>query len=258
MCNPRRIRVTVTREIAEAWQHEISRTVSLSAQVTGEARVCRSLSSSIGTPVLRALESYLDSGNSGWRETEAGFRFDVEGGYAFYDMDTQNLEIVAALHDTVEGSATAAAELCGEVKEEMSVDKEGKYYDDGYGGHTKERAEQQARTAAHKELERIKDKRLEQARLEAEAAEDEHIRSQAEADARAKLEQAAAAREAALSEAAAQRLDTVGLRCRQAFNTVLAQAYRDAILAYARRNGAQSIQTQDGDEYLEIEFMMDK
>ncbi len=258
MCNPRRIRVTVTRDLAEAWSHEISRTATLTERVTGEARVCQPLSHSLGAPVLRALETLLDSGDSGWEEEDGGFRFEVEGGYAFYDMDEQNLEIVATREDTVEGVATASLELTGRVEEELKVDKEGRYYDDGYGGHTKERARQQARAAAGEELERLKKARLEKARQTAEAAEDANLQTRAEADARARLDRAAGERRVALAEAAAQRLDTVGLRCRQAFNTLLARAYRDAILAYARRNGAEGITAQDGDEYLEVEFFMEK
>ncbi len=258
MCNPRRIKVTVTREIAEAWQHEVSRTVALSAQVTGEARVCQSLSSSLGVPVLRALETFLDSGNSGWQEVNGGYRFDVEGGYAFYDMENQNLEITATLQDTVERSATASVALSGEVQDELKVDKEGRYYDDGYGGQTKERAERQAREAAQQDLDVMKQARLEQARQEAEAAEDSTIQAQAQAKAKDRLDQAAEEKRDALAQEAARHLDTVGVRCRQAFNTLMARSYRDAILAYARRNGAENISCQDGGEFLEIEFFMDK
>jgi hypothetical protein len=44
------------------------------------------------------------------------------------------------------------------------------------------------------------------------------------------------------------------LRCRQAFHTALGQAYRDAILAYARNHGAQNISCREEGGTLEIEF----
>ena len=39
MCNPRRVTITATRELAEAWRQEVSRTVELTGRVAGEARV---------------------------------------------------------------------------------------------------------------------------------------------------------------------------------------------------------------------------
>ena len=48
MCNPRRVTVTATRDIAEAWRREVSRTVQLTEQVTGEARLRQTLSSRLG------------------------------------------------------------------------------------------------------------------------------------------------------------------------------------------------------------------
>jgi len=257
MCNPRRVTVTATREIAEAWQREVSRTVALSAQVTGEARVRQALSTSLGRPVLMALESRLLAGNTDWQPVENGYRYDVEGGYVLYDMDEQNLEMVAIREETVQSQATATTVLSGELREEISTQQHQDYYDDGYGGHTRIRAEKGAQDAAQRELDKRADARVEEVQVQAEAAESSTVQAQAQAKAQAQLDQAAREKQAVLSQQAAQHLDTVGLRCRQAFNTLLAQAYRDAILAYARRNGADNISCQEGDNVLEIEFFMD-
>jgi hypothetical protein len=59
-----------------------------------------------------------------------------------------------------------------------------------------------------------------------------------------------------LEARAAERLEAVGLRCRQAFHQVLARAYRDAILAYARRQGAEVVHDREDDGTLEIEFRL--
>jgi ATPase subunit of ABC transporter with duplicated ATPase domains len=143
------------------------------------------------------------------------------------------------------------------VIEEISTQQEADYYDDDIDGHTHARAEHEAQSAAQQELDKMARARLEQVQAQAEAAEDSAAQAQAQADAQAQLDQAAQERHTLLSEQAAQHLDVVGLRCRQAFNTLLAQAYRDAILAYARRNGAENISCQDGDDVLEIEFFME-
>lgn len=259
MCNPRRVTVTATREIAEAWQHEVSRTVTLSTQVTGEARVCQPLSNTLGTPVLRALESLLASGNTAnWQETETGYRHDVEGGYVLYDMDAQTLEIVATLADTVHAESTATRQVSGELRETFSTEREGHYYEDGFGGRTQARAETEAGNAAQQALDKMAQSRLDKVQREAEEAESPILHNQAQTEAQTQLTQTAQQRQTQLANQAEQHLDSVGIRCRQAFNTLLAQAYRDAILAYARHNGAENISCQEENDHLEIEFFLEK
>ncbi len=259
MCNPRRVTVTATREIAEAWQREVSRTVTLSTQVIGEARVRQPLSNTLGTPVFRALESLLASGNiENWQETETGYRHDVEGGYVFYDMDEQTLEIVATLGDTVQAEGSATRQLSGELRATLSTEQEGHYYENGYGGRTQARAETEAGKAAQHSLDQIAQNRLEEDQREAEEAESSHLQNQAQIEAQTQLRQTAQQRQTQLSSQAAEHLDSVGIRCRQAFNTLLAQAYREAILAYARYHGAENISCQDKTDHLEIEFFLEK
>jgi len=259
MCNPRRVTVTATREIAEAWQREIVRTVTLSSEVIGEARVQQPLSNTLGTPVLMALESLLVSGQTdNWQETETGYRHDVEGGYVLYEMDEQTLEIVATLGDTVQVEGTATRQLSGELRETLSTEQEGHYYDDGYGGQNQARAETEAGKAAQHSLDQMAEGRLEAVQREAEEAESSPLQNQAQIEAQSQLTQTAQERQAQLSAQATEQLDTVGIRCRQAFNTLLAQAYREAILAYARYQGAENISCQDKTDHLEIEFFLEK
>src|SRR5438105_3473827 len=115
MCNPRRVTTTLTRDLAEAWQREVSRTVELRTRVTGEARIRQPLETSIGAPALRALQLALAAGDSGWRPVDEGYRFDVEGGYVVYLIDQRALEIVAVLEDEVEAQGKASEVLSGQV-----------------------------------------------------------------------------------------------------------------------------------------------
>jgi hypothetical protein len=89
MCNPRRVSITATRELAEAWRREVSRTVQLRGRVVGEARVRQALGPTLGVPARRALDAALAGGVEGWREVEGGYRHDVEGGYVVYRPDEQ-------------------------------------------------------------------------------------------------------------------------------------------------------------------------
>lgn len=256
MCNPRRVLVTATREIAEEWRREVTRTVALSGQVTGEARVRQPLAQ-MGAPVLRALQLLLDQGVPGWEETGHGYRHPVEGGYCLYDCETEELEIVATLDATVEAQASAAAELHGEVHEQLSTEQEGRYYDDGYGGRNEATARAEAEQAAARALDETASRRLAEAADQAAAEQAPAMDAEARALAGQRLAQAATARRAELADQARAHLDTVGLRARQVFNGLLAQAYREAILAYARSQGASGVSCTDTDGVLDIEFFVD-
>ena len=254
MCNPRRIRVTATRQLNQAWEREVSRTVELNQQVIGEARVRQPLDATLGTPALRALESALAADDSGWREVEEGYRYDVEGGYVIYLLEERALEIVATLQDEVQTSAQATRRLEGIVDTEISAEGEGRYYDDGWGGRTKKLAEQKAQEAARQKLDNITRTQIEQAESEAENQASADVEAEARTQAQEQLQQIAAQRQEDLSAQARQHLNTVGVRCRQAFHQALARGYRDAILAYARRNGADNIQCNEDGNIVEIEF----
>src|SRR6516165_4739670 len=97
MCNPRRIRVRATRELAEAWAQEVRRQATRAGRATGEARVRESLANSIGGPTLAALGSVL-SRLDGWTETPEGtFTRELDGGAITFDPATRELEISATV-----------------------------------------------------------------------------------------------------------------------------------------------------------------
>lgn len=257
MCNPRRVTVTATRNIAEAWQREVSRTVELSEQVVGEARLRQALSSSLGNAALRALEARLAAGAPGWQTVDEGYRYDVEGGYVLYRPDEQALEIVASLHDVVQAQGSAVTVLQGELRDTLTAEEARTYYEDGYAGRNEARAREEAEEAVQKQLSLTLKERLAQAERQAESAEDARLQAKARQDAEQKLARSAEERRQALNQQAKTHLETVGLRCRQAFHQLLAQAYRDAILAYARRQGAEGIECHEDEGVLEIEFFVD-
>jgi len=253
MCNPRRVHITATRALTEAWQHLVTRAARDRRLVSGEARVRQSMVGTLGGPALAALESAFANAPE-WTETDQGYRCEVEGGYALYDLDQQTLEIVATLEDVVEVEERVQQVLTGEINETVSAEANADYYDDGYGGRTERWAQEQANQTAARRLDELRTHHLSAAARSAEAAAAADIEARAQAAARHRAETEADARRQDLNHQAAARLDTVGLRCRRAFNTVLARAYRDALLAYARRAGAHDISCQDGDDGLHIEF----
>jgi hypothetical protein len=255
MCNPRRVTITATRELDEAWQREVTRTSQLSAQVVGEARVRQSLAATLGAPALTALERTLAEGDPEWQQTEdGGYRHEVEGGYVVYDPNERQLEIVATREDTVEASGAATELLEGRLQATVAVEGEGRYYDDEWGGHTQERAKQEAERRAAAGVDEAGRRQVEEAQRQAEDAHAEGVEAQAEDAAREELERTAEERRRELAVQATERLEDVGLRCRQAFHRLLGRAYRDALLAYARRQGASIVTDADEDGVIELEL----
>lgn len=258
MCNSRRIRITATRQIDEAWQREVSRTVELCGSVVGESRVRQPLDATLGGPALQALESALAADDSGWTEVDEGFRYDVQGGYVVYLVDERALEMVAVLEDIVQAEGQASTVLEGRLSETVSAQGVGKFYVDGWGGRTREKGEKDAKTDAQRKLDETARARVEQAGKEAESNVSGQVEAEARAQASEQLQEKAAQRQAELEEQARQHLETVGLRCRQAFNRVLGQAYRNSILAYAKRHGAENIQCSEDNDVVEIEFSVQR
>jgi hypothetical protein len=263
MCNPRRVEITATRQVAEAWQREVERVAEQAMTITGEARVRHALDASVAAPALAALEAALEAGMPGWQRTgdagddsDGSYRCDVDGGYVLYLPGTRTLEIVAVVEGEVRGRGSARSRLEGRVEAAVEGSGESIYYDDGYGGRTQDIAEQEARQEADLGIARQVAARLDEAARTAEAAADAELRARAEEAARADLQARAAMHRPALDAHAAEHLQAVGARARQAFHRLLAVAYRDALLALARARGAQDIHCSDSGEVLEIEFLL--
>jgi len=255
MCNPRRVRVRATRQLAQAWEHEIRRTVTRSGAAIGEARVREPLGSSVGAPALAALESVLDA-TPGWEhhEDDDTYRHDIDGGMVVYHPTTRELEIVATASDQVEVSADASARIGGDLVGAVEAEGVGTYYDDNWGGITPEDAERAAQAAAQQALDAAAREREERERAQAEEREGGAVESQAEERARAALAAATAARVEQLRAEAAARLIAIGIQGRNLFNQALGTAYRDAILAFARVRYAEGISCTENSGIVDIEF----
>jgi hypothetical protein len=256
MCKPRRITITATRDLQEAWSREVSRTVQLSSSVQGEARVRQRLADSVAVPVLRGIELALGRGLPGWTAAEGGYRHAIDGGYVFYNPEEHEIEIVAVAEGTVAVEGTARTTLGGEVRQTISAEGVGEYYEDGYAGRDEAFGKAEGQKKAEAALAEQAAKSLRQAAEAAEAEAAGDLGGRAAADAQVRLAAEAEKRRAALAQQAAGQLETVGVRGRHVVNRLLAEGYRAAILAYARSNGADGIQCHDDQDTLEIEFMV--
>jgi hypothetical protein len=256
MCNPRRINVTATRELREAWEQEVARAVTRTGSAVGQARMREQLDASIGGPTLVMLERALETAE-GWIQDGDSFRYDMTGGYVAYHSDTQELELVAEVSEEVSASEQATETIRGEFDTRVEAGGTGVYYDDGYGGITAADARRAAEADAQRNLDRQRQGLLDQARAEHEVRLAEDLERRAAERADASFLQVQTRRSAELAEDAADRLTAIGIEGRNAFHQVLAGAYRDAIVAYARARGADGLSVVEHDGVMEIEFEME-
>ncbi len=259
MCNPRRVEVTATRQVREAWEREIERMAEVVDTLTGEARIRQPLDSSLGGPTIMALQTLLANGVEGWsEETDGSYRHAVEGGYVVYYPEDRNLEIVAAVETEIRESGKARERISGVWEGEVESKGEGQYYDDGWGGHTEDRARQVAQRAAEAGIQKETEQQLSSEAEEAEQKREQALLEQAEQAARQRVAQRAEVLQPELQQRARERLEEVGIRARQVFHRLLAHACRDALMGLARRRGVANhdITTHETDEYLEIDFVL--
>ncbi|GID93441.1 hypothetical protein ACFQFC_16265 [Amorphoplanes digitatis] len=253
MCNPRRVEVTATRQLDEAWEHEIRRLSLVSATAVGEATVREALDDSIGEPTLEALVGVLER-TEGWERDGDAFRYALPDGHVTYHVEDQELEIVVRLSAEVEAEAEAVATAGGRISETLTVTGQGTYYDDGWGDITEDDAARAAQADAQRLLDGGRRERLQ---AEAAAAEREHDRAltaEAGERARALLDERLRQRSERLRTEALRRLSAAGILARTTFYQALAQALRDTLVAYARANNAEGLTLSESDGVLNIQF----
>jgi hypothetical protein len=255
MCNPRRVHVRATRQLAQAWEEEIRRQVSRTGDVVGEARIREPLAAGIGAPTLTALTSVLER-LPGWDWDGESFVHQLDGGHISFDPVTRELEIVARMSDRVAATGEARQTVGGTLNETVEAEGQGTYYDDGWGGLTAETAQAEAERNAAAAVDEAVAGLLARERAAADEREGAAVEAAAAAAADRSLAERSTARRTELEHAAAARLDAVGVQGRNLFHAALAEAYRDAILAYARARGADGIRCSEADGVLDIEFEM--
>nr|BFE57347.1 hypothetical protein GCM10020063_018730 [Dactylosporangium thailandense] len=255
MCNPRRVEVTASRQLDEAWEHEMRRLASVSATAVGEATVREALDDSIGAPTLAALIEVLDR-TEGWERDGNVFRFALDDGYLAYHIAEQELEITVRLSDEVRAEAEAVATARGRLDGTLTATGTGTYYDDLWGGITEDDAARAAEHNAQQQLDGGRRERLEAEAAAAEAANDPQLTAEARRRAEELLRQRIAERTEALRAQAMEQLAAAGIHARTIFYRALGEAIREALFAYARANNAEGLTFSERDGVVDIQFTM--
>ncbi|MET9386921.1 CHAT domain-containing protein [Streptomyces sp. NPDC002928] len=192
-----------------------------SAEVVGEARLRQEFGTQLGNPVRRAFEDALGA-DSRWTRVDGTYRLELEDGWVGYDPETGVIELVTRLSDVVTVEATAARMVSGTVDAEESAEHTERYYEDSWSGPGKS-AERTVR----------------------------EMQERAEQEARRRLEESAQQRREELSRRAAERLDESRELLRPV-HEMLALAYRDTLVEYARSRGVAEVSEEETDGVLEV------
>ena len=177
MCNPRRIRVRATRELAEAWAQEVRRQATRTGSAAGQARVSEPLADTVGGPTLAALTQVL-ARHAEWTEHPDGtFTHQLDGGVITFDPATRELEITATVTAEVTVTEEAAATVEAQVSGTVEAEGVGTYYDDGWGGLTEQTAQRDAERHLSRAMDEALRQRREQATREADAAAADAVRA---------------------------------------------------------------------------------
>lgn len=248
MCNPRRVMIHVNRNVEEAWRRTVERASTVSDSVVELSRVTAqvSLGDEMGDAALLMLARVLAGefpGHAAWdRGADGVFRRELEGVVVTYDPSTHQLSIEAQLAETISAEARAAAEASGFTVGEVTVEAMGSYYDDNWGGRTREVAMAEARQTAEGKLAAAIDALHRQQHREAFERAEAEAEERAAALAREELESRRGAVREALRERLRATMADAEDRATQLLNRAVGEAYRQTLLQLVRNNGGRVLQ----------------
>ena len=260
MCNPRRVMVHLTETVEAAWRETITRMAQAEGEVRELARLTADipLDAEMGDLALAMMERLMRGEYAeyeAWAQDEDGnFRGQLEGVTLIYTPGSRQLVIEARLAEQISAAAEAAAEAAGFTVGEVAVEAVGRYYEDGWGGRTEERARHEAQAEAER---RLVDARAALHR-EQHAAELTAATTQAETAAAAR---AAAALEVVREETRAalrQQLQVIMADAQDAvyvtMNRLVGEAYRVSLIELALQNGGRVVSAERSGSVINLEL----
>jgi Skp family chaperone for outer membrane proteins len=171
-----------------------------------------------------------------------------------YHPDTHQLTVETRLAELVTAEAQGAAEASGVTAGEVAVEAVGKYYEDGWGGRTEERALEEAQAEAEEKLAQAVDAlHREQNREVIEAAEAE-ARAEAEVRARETLAEKQAEVRAALRGQLQATLARAEERVYHTVNRAVGEAYRQTLRQLVLESGGRVLMDEQTGSVINMEL----
>lgn len=260
MCNPRRVMIHLTESIAQAWRQTVEQAATARGEVAELARINAQvqLDAEMGEAALLMLERVLDgefAGFEAWERDSLGtYRRRLDEVTLVYHPDTHQLTIEAQLTDLVTAEVRATAEASGFTVGEVAVEAVGRYYDDGWGGRTRERALEEAQAQAEQRLAQAIDALHQQQH----AAELQTATAEARAAAEAQAAQELVWMQAEARQALRERLQIILARAEEGvyhlINRAVGEAYRQTLLQLVRENGGRVLSNEQTGSVMNLEL----
>lgn len=260
MCNPRRVMIHLDRCIEEAWRQTVEQAATVTGEVAELARLGAQvpLDEEMGDAALLMLERVLRGefeGFDAWERDDSGrYRRDLGEVMMTYDPATHQLGIEAQLTESVTAEARAAAEASGITIGQVAVEAMGHYYDDGWGGSTR----QHALEAAQRDAEQRMREAIESLGREQHRAELEEARQRASAEAERLALEELARRQEALRAALREQLQVIMARAQQrvyhVMNRAVGEAYRRTLIQLVLDNGGRILADEQTGSVINLEL----
>ncbi len=260
MCNPRRVMIHLAQAIEEAWRATVEQAATAEGEVGELARITADipLDAEMGERALHMLERILQGEFEEYepweRDDEGNYRHDLGEVILVYQPGGHQLVVEAALTETISAEVRASAEASGFTAGEVAVEAIGRYYDDGWGGRTEERAIAEAEAQAERKLqEAIEALHRQQHAAELEQAEAE-ARAQAEAEAAAELERLRTETRQALRQQLQVILAEAEDRVYHVMNRLVGEAYRRTLIELVQQNGGRVLTDERSGSVINLEL----
>jgi hypothetical protein len=252
--------IHLDRCIEEAWRQTVEQAATATGEVAEMARVGAQvpLDEEMGDAALLMLERVLAGefeGFEAWQRDATGrFHRDLGEVTMIYDPASHQLNIEAQLTEMVTAEARAAAEASGMTVGQVAVEAMGHYYDDGWGGRTRQHALEEAQQAAESAL-REAAARLGREQHSAELAE---ASERAGAEAQRQAEEELARRQEALRAALREQLQVIMARAEErvyhVMNRAVGEAYRQTLMQLVRDNGGRVLADEQTGSVINLEL----
>jgi len=260
MCNPRKVMIYLSRRIEEAWRQSVEQTEQCQADIceTGRLNANIMLNEEMGQQSLVMLERVL-SGEfedvPAWERDESGnYIRNLDDAVIRYSPENSNLQIEARLLEKISASANAIQDLCGFTAGEVAAEVVTHYYDDGWGGRTKENVEKEAKIEAERRLDKAIDRLHREQNKEAFFEAEKKAKDEAGKKAKQKLTELANETRKSMQEHLKNVLHNAVSSARYEMNIAIGEAYRQTFLEVVRQNNGSVISDVKTGRVMQLEF----
>lgn len=257
MCNPRRIEVTLSSEIEEAWSAPIEVEATAHAEVVERVERTMDLRRRLGPTAQAALREALEAGFRGWvRQGNAQFVLDRGPVTLTYDAKSGLLGVQVEARALVEAQAVGRTEVHEVVRGTLEVKGVARGYDDD-APEVQAQRQQQAQEDAQRKHEAEKAAFVEEQTRDAVAKGTERATAEAKRQAQVQAEEKAkAARSAVRAEAQAMIQKAAAPLVHEEVSALTGEVMRRSVRRLVEANDGYIQEEREDDHEIVIEAIL--